>query len=393
MSALADPMATTGGGEIATLETDPEHARATDALSSQKPPTSPTSQPILSLDPKLAPTANGNGNGSGNGHKRNTSLSLDPKLSPSTDTKPRQSTDATLSLGATTASPTTAHAPTTPPFSPSSTTPVLENPELDFEGSVDVNNDVPTEKDMKRVDDLVVLDSSGESRPFKDLYKGEGVAPRQLIIFIRHFFCGNCQEYLRELSASITPEALLALPDPTFITVVGCGKPDLIDMYTQTTNCPFPIYADPTRKLYDLLNMTRTFDLGKKPEYIQSNLFVTSVQSIVQGLKTGTKALKGGDFKQVGGEFLFEDGKCVWAHRMRNTRDHAEVSELKELLGLEKTKSPLRKRWSHGVRTLKEQGRNRSSSWGRVGSKSKGAKDKEGSKTPEKVSEESTVPS
>ncbi|KAF2251088.1 hypothetical protein BU26DRAFT_423657 [Trematosphaeria pertusa] len=278
---------------------------------------------------------------------------------------------------------------TTPPFSPSSTTPVLEKQDLDFTGNVEVNNDLPTEKDLKRVDDLLVLDAQGQSRPFRDLYKGEGVAPRQMIIFVRHFFCGNCQEYLRELSASITPESLLALPEPTFITVIGCGRPDLIEMYSQTTSCPFPVYADPTRKLYDYLGMTRTLDLGKKPSYIQSNLFVTSVQSILQGLKTGGNALKGGDIKQVGGEFLFEDGKCVWAHRMRNTRDHAEITEVREVLGLEDKKPPMRKRWSHGIKMMKEkEGKGRSASWGRGRSKSKGAKDKEGSKTPEMVEEE-----
>jgi hypothetical protein len=40
------------------------------------------------------------------------------------------------------------------------------------------------------VGDLLVLDAKGQSRPFKGLYQGEGVAPRQLIIFVRHFFCG-----------------------------------------------------------------------------------------------------------------------------------------------------------------------------------------------------------
>jgi hypothetical protein len=407
MATLTDPTLATGGAEVATLESDPERARATDALAAGKPSTPPLSQSGLSLNPALAPATTSNGRP----HKRNASLSLNPDLSSSYEPHPRNSTDATLSLGANPehpsspidakprnsmslgatniASPTTAHAPTTPPFSPSSTTPVLENPELDFEGAVDVNNDIPSEKDMARVDDLLVLDSSGESRPFKALYKAEGVAPRQLIIFIRHFFCGNCQEYLRELSASITPDSLLALPEPTFITVVGCGRPELIDMYAQTTKCPFPIYADPTRKLYDLLSMTRTWEMGKKPEYIQSNMLFTSVQSIVQSLKTGSNALKGGDFKQVGGEFLFDDGKCVWAHRMKHTRDHVEVSDVRQLLGLETKKIPLRKRWSHSVKTLKDQGRERSSSWGRGGLKSKGAKDKEGSKTPEKVEEES----
>jgi len=259
--------------------------------------------------------------------------------------------------------PATEHASTAP-----SSNPELE-PELDFQGDVLVSNDIPTQIDLDKCADLLVLDAQGTSRPFKTLYAGEGVAPRQLIIFVRHFFCGNCQEYLRTLASSVTPEALLTLPTPTFITVIGCGRPELIDMYAATTSCPFPIYADPTRKLYDYLGMGRTLDLGKKkPDYIQSNLFATTVQSIVQVLKTGRDGLKGGDFKQVGGEFMFEEGKVVWCHRMRNTRDHAQVPELRRIIGLDDAKPPIRKRWSHGIKEIKK----RNTSWG------KGKEPKEG---------------
>jgi hypothetical protein len=78
----------------------------------------------------------------------------------------------------------------TPPFSPSSQTPVLQKEQEEFEGTVDVNDELPTEKDLKKVEDLLVLDAQGQSRPFKELYQAPLVAPRQLIIFIRHFFCG-----------------------------------------------------------------------------------------------------------------------------------------------------------------------------------------------------------
>jgi hypothetical protein len=78
----------------------------------------------------------------------------------------------------------------TPPFSPSSATPVLQEEQEEFEGTVDVTNDLPTEKDLARVGDLLVLDAQGQSRPFKELYNAPHVATRQLIIFIRHFFCG-----------------------------------------------------------------------------------------------------------------------------------------------------------------------------------------------------------
>lgn len=78
----------------------------------------------------------------------------------------------------------------TPPFSPSSDTPVLQNEQEEFEGTMNVNNDLPTREDLKNVEDLLILDAQGKSRPFRELYDASGVAPRQLIIFIRHFFCG-----------------------------------------------------------------------------------------------------------------------------------------------------------------------------------------------------------
>ena len=192
------------------------------------------------------------------------------------------------------------------------------------------------------------------------------------------------------MSSSITPDALLALPTPTFITIIGCGKPELIPMYTETTKCPFPVYADPTRKLYDLLGMTRTFSLGAKPAYMQTHMLINSVQSIFQGIGTGKHALKGGDLKQVGGEFLFEDGECTWVHRMKTTRDHTEVGDLRNLLGLDGTRPPMRKRWSHGIKETKPE--RRSMSWGRLRSKSRGTKEieRDASRkvTPERVGEE-----
>lgn len=155
---------------------------------------------------------------------------------------------------------------------------------------------------------------------------------------------------------------LLHLSPPTSIVVIGCGNPSLIPMYRETTNCEFPIYADPTQKLYENLGMVRTWDLGpKKPEYMQNGVLAGAVTSIVQALKSGKDALKGGDMKQIGGEFLFEDGKVTWCHRMRNTRDHAEVLELRALIGLDDSRPPMRKTWSSNIMDLKR----RSSSWGR----------------------------
>lgn len=108
-------------------------------------------------------------------------------------------------------------------------------------------------------------------------------------------------------------------------------------MYTETTQCAHPIYAEPTRKLYDVLGMTSNLALGsKKPDYLTKSTLVVTLQSIVKTIASGRDAFKGGDVKQIGGEYLFEGGEVRWCHRMENTRDHAEVEVLREVLGLAK---------------------------------------------------------
>lgn len=60
----------------------------------------------------------------------------------------------------------------------------------EFEGEVNTNNELPSAKTLKQIEDYIVLDSDGRSHAFKTLYSGSNVARRVLIIFIRHFFCG-----------------------------------------------------------------------------------------------------------------------------------------------------------------------------------------------------------
>jgi hypothetical protein len=61
---------------------------------------------------------------------------------------------------------------------------------IDFQGSVDSNNELPSAETLRKIEDYVVLDKDGKSHPFKSLYTGKHVARRVLIIFVRHFFCG-----------------------------------------------------------------------------------------------------------------------------------------------------------------------------------------------------------
>ena len=96
--------------------------------------------------------------------------------------------------------------------------------------------------------------------------------------------------------------------------------------------------------------MTRTLDLGSKsPEYMQKSLLSVMLASLCQSLKSGRGATKGGDYRQVGGEFLFEDGNVTWGRRMKNTRDHAEIPELRKVLGLDGERPPMRETWTTSV--------------------------------------------
>ncbi|KAL4893579.1 AhpC/TSA antioxidant enzyme-domain-containing protein [Aspergillus ambiguus] len=195
------------------------------------------------------------------------------------------------------------------------------------------NSEPPSPETLAALANHPILDCHSNPHAFQDLYASPSSANRTLVIFIRHFFCGSCQEYVRALSRTLSQP-----PPNTSIVIIGCGDPALIDMYAADTTCPFPIYADPSRTLYEALGMVNTLALGARPEYIRKGMLQIVVESVWQALKQVPSglAMKGGDSRQVGGEFLFErngdGGHVVWCHRMATTRDHTEVEQLARLL-------------------------------------------------------------
>ncbi|PHH74851.1 hypothetical protein CDD80_2788 [Ophiocordyceps camponoti-rufipedis] len=240
------------------------------------------------------------------------------------------------------------------------------------EGVAEVSKELPSDEAIRRTEEYVLLDRDGRTHTFRSLYSGHNVARRVLVVFVRHFFCGNCQEFLRSLVDAISPEALLQLPISTFIVVIGCGDPALIEMYADATACPFPIYTDPKGGLYDELGMVKTLALGSRPAYMRKSMTRGIVDSIGQALRSVPSglALRSGDHRQVGGEFLFEPFEVTtpaaeerkeverigefeperkrvsWCHRMGSTRDHAEIPEIMDVLGLEAGGEP--RHWSKG---------------------------------------------
>ncbi|KAI8443749.1 hypothetical protein BY996DRAFT_3204151 [Phakopsora pachyrhizi] len=176
---------------------------------------------------------------------------------------------------------------------------------------------------MEEVESIGVFDEEGNERPFGGLIRHGKVC----VIFIRHFLCGYCQDYVSALKGQFSVEKL----KDRRILIIGCGNWTSIKPYR---DCPFPIYSENTRQLYDKLGMICNLDPGdskNEGNYITKSLTATIVSSITNGIKMGPRAfLQGGKITQLGGEFIFVEGKCKLAHRMKNTRDHLEPKELED---------------------------------------------------------------
>ncbi|KAJ5661221.1 uncharacterized protein N7484_000593 [Penicillium longicatenatum] len=197
----------------------------------------------------------------------------------------------------------------------------------------------PSAETLNKIREYTVLDRKGEQHSFKSIYDGPD-SERVLVVFIRHFFCGSCREFITALS-KISPTSLQTLPTPTSIVIVGLGDPGLIDSYVRQTNCPFPIYTDPSMKLYTELELVVSKAMGPRPAYFRKNMACVVAESFFNWVKhAGTGLMfKGGKTGQNGGEFLFESapggdgGKVVsWFHRMGGARDHTSMEGLRGVL-------------------------------------------------------------
>lgn len=251
----------------------------------------------------------------------------------------------------------------------------------------------PNQTAVKTAFEHPIYASDGSVLPFSSLFDNhhESSSPpdRILIIFIRHFFCGNCQEYVRRLSSIDSPfhpshkahspqtsknfSKPASHPLPS-VVIIGPGLPSLIATYIRITQCAFPVYCDPSTQLYDILGMHRSLSLGHKaPVYIQHSLFSGAIKSAMQIVKRvgNGDATGGGDWNVNGGEFLFLQPRVdltetksrspsrstggrahsstrttasrsvsssssastlgweiSWCHRMLNSRDHTELHQL-----------------------------------------------------------------
>jgi hypothetical protein len=212
--------------------------------------------------------------------------------------------------------------------------------------------------------ELPVFDSESHSVPFRSLITHDSIALASspmisspptdntvykytLIVFVRNFFCGNSQQYLRALIPALSStdsESDLLTKHQTRLLIIGHGHPSLIPIFI----CDLPplppgtaVSTDPTKGLFSVARLGKTWSAGPhRPNFIEHGALQNGIRMaarIVQYAGKGgvIKAFSGGDYAQNGGEFLVrnnEEAEVLWGHRMRNTRDHANVDEIIDVI-------------------------------------------------------------
>lgn len=216
----------------------------------------------------------------------------------------------------------------------------------DLEQILDDTDECPDGATLAAIQHLPIYDTEGNSVPFGSLYNPEAAThSRQLIIFIRYFYCPACTLYVKALAEGITMHDYFRIPTPTSIIIIGCGQPDLIQHFKSFMGCAFTIYADPSRQLFKKLGMRLSLNVGRqRPEYMGELGLLSSSKVEIQRISKSLKdpnglrkrdLVRGGNPMQIGGEFLFENGDVIWCHRMTTYRNHAEVRYLRRLLQLD----------------------------------------------------------
>ncbi|KAJ5085920.1 hypothetical protein N7532_010691 [Penicillium argentinense] len=157
----------------------------------------------------------------------------------------------------------------------------------------------------------------------------------ETVRFVRHFFCIYDQDYVRTLAGKMHQRLLDMIPPsarPAQVIIIGCGDPSMIVPYIEETTDEFPIYSDPSGRIYDKLQMKRTSAFTDPPPYTEHSFSSSFATCLKQLWKRGLASLKGGNWDQQGGEWVFVDKKLRYAHRMEAANDHLTAEQLMEIL-------------------------------------------------------------
>ncbi|KAJ8073436.1 hypothetical protein PM082_011712 [Marasmius tenuissimus] len=186
---------------------------------------------------------------------------------------------------------------------------------------------LPTEEQLERAARCLVVTEAGVRVAFGSLWQHQ----KTIVIFIRHFLCPLCQDYVFSISRNYNPEVLRR--DGLQLVLVSNGHHDFIKSYRKLFKLPFEMYTDPDHEVYQTLGMTlQTMEKGPRPDYIRHGNLRGIGMVLANAVKSGMPVWKnGGEISQLGGEFVLGPGiTCSFSHRMRYTRSHLPIYKVVE---------------------------------------------------------------
>uniref|UniRef100_A0A8D0L415 Peroxiredoxin like 2C n=1 Tax=Sphenodon punctatus TaxID=8508 RepID=A0A8D0L415_SPHPU len=176
----------------------------------------------------------------------------------------------------------------------------------------------------------LVVDGDGKAIPFGALYREQ----RAIVVFVRHFLCYACKEYVEDLAK--VPKSFLKDANVRLI-VIGQSSYHHIKPFCSVTRYPHEIYADPEREIYGTLGMKRGEEVivPAQSPHVKSNLFLGSIRSIWRAM-TGPAFDFQGDLAQQGGTLILGQGNKVhFMHIDKNRLDHAPINTVLQLAGVQ----------------------------------------------------------
>ncbi|WWC93962.1 hypothetical protein V866_000800 [Kwoniella sp. B9012] len=191
---------------------------------------------------------------------------------------------------------------------------------------------LPTQKMLFEASLMEVVDDRGKKVRFGDLVRNR----KTIVIFIRHWYCPLCAQYMNSILAEVSLDALEEAN--TDLIIIGNGSDKMLDGYrNKSFRCPFKMYTDPTLALYRALGLTRQTGDGGDADSKGDYLVQSAMESTVQTVKRATKMplRNPGHFTQLGGEFIFDGTlNCLFTHRMTTTRSHKPIRDICEEAGV-----------------------------------------------------------
>ncbi|TXT15554.1 hypothetical protein VHUM_00057 [Vanrija humicola] len=117
---------------------------------------------------------------------------------------------------------------------------------------------LPSARTLWEASQRTVTDEDGNKVAFGDLFPSydetdnvSGHPPKTVLIFIRHWWCGACQNYMEFSLANVDPE--LVRQHNLRVVLIGCGSWKSIKNYRALFNCEYEMYTDRSKKIYKML--------------------------------------------------------------------------------------------------------------------------------------------